>query len=139
MNTKIFLLAFALLWVSSLSLSAQTLVSVNKSITQDTLLTAIQRNSVSSKTVIASGQAVFSSNSGYVRILLSDDYGCDLTAFNEILNEKRTVTTDVALFMEAALGVPAYMLAGMQTDYNLQVAQKNSKLKNASPKSVKWR
>jgi hypothetical protein len=26
------------------------------------------------------------------------------------------------------LGVPAYMLVGMQTDYNLQVAQKDSKL-----------
>jgi hypothetical protein len=28
--------------------------------------------------------------------------------------------------MEAALGVPAYILVGMQTDYNLQVA-KNDK------------
>jgi hypothetical protein len=27
--------------------------------------------------------------------------------------------------MEAALGVPAYMLVGMQTDYNLQVARKD--------------
>jgi addiction module HigA family antidote len=50
------------------------------------------------------------------------------TAFNEILNGKRPVTTDFALFMEAALGVPAYILIGMQTDYNLQMAQKNSKL-----------
>jgi len=64
-----------------LSLSAQTLVSVNKVITQDTLLTTIQRNSVSSKTVNASGQAVFSSKSGYVRILLSDDYGYDLLVY----------------------------------------------------------
>ena len=27
--------------------------------------------------------------------------------------------------MEAALGVPAYMLVGMQADYNLQVAKKD--------------
>ena len=50
------------------------------------------------------------------------------TAFNEILNGKRPVTTDFAMIMEAALGVPAYMLVGMQTDYNLQVAQKDSNL-----------
>ncbi|MCL2650933.1 MAG: HigA family addiction module antitoxin [Candidatus Azobacteroides sp.] len=50
------------------------------------------------------------------------------TAFNEILNGKRPITTDFALIMEAALGIPAYILVGMQTDYNLQVAQKDSKL-----------
>ena len=54
--------------------------------------------------------------------------GFPYTAFNEILNSKRPVTTEFAMIMEAALGVPAYMLAGMQTDYNLQVAQKDSKL-----------
>ncbi|MDR0891808.1 MAG: HigA family addiction module antidote protein [Mediterranea sp.] len=50
------------------------------------------------------------------------------TAFNEILNGKRPVTTDFALLMEAALGVPAYILVGMQTDYNLQVAKNDAKL-----------
>jgi len=54
--------------------------------------------------------------------------GIPYTAFNEILNGKRPVTTDFAMIMEAALGVPAYILVGMQTDYNLQVAQKDSKL-----------
>ena len=54
--------------------------------------------------------------------------GLPYTAFNEILNGKRPVTTDFALFMEAALGVPAYILVGMQTDYNLQIAQKDRKL-----------
>jgi len=56
--------------------------------------------------------------------------GLPYTAFNEILNGKRPVTTDFAMIMEAALGVPAYMLVGMQTDYNLQVAQMDSKLSN---------
>jgi addiction module HigA family antidote len=50
------------------------------------------------------------------------------TAFNEILNGKRPVTTDFALIMEAALGVSPGLLLRMQTDYNLQVAQKDSKL-----------
>ena len=54
--------------------------------------------------------------------------GLPYTAFNEILNGKRSVTTEFALFMEAALGVPAYILVGMQTDYNLQVAEKDNKL-----------
>ena len=50
------------------------------------------------------------------------------TAFNEILNAKRPVTIDFALIMEAALGVPAYILVGIQTDYNLQMAQTDSQL-----------
>ena len=51
------------------------------------------------------------------------------TAFNEVLNGKRPVTTDLAIIMEAALGVSPGLLLRMQTDYNLQVAQKDSKLK----------
>jgi addiction module HigA family antidote len=49
------------------------------------------------------------------------------TAFNGILNGKRPVTTDFALIMEAALGVSPGLLLRMQTDYNLQVAQKDGK------------
>jgi C1A family cysteine protease len=81
MRNKKLSFIFVFLWTTSLLLPAQTLVSVNKAITQDTLLTTIQRNSVSSKSVIASGQAVFSSKSGFVRILLSDDYGYDLLVY----------------------------------------------------------
>jgi len=55
--------------------------------------------------------------------------GLPYMAFNEILNGKRPVTTDFAMLMEAALGLPAHILVGMQTDYNLQVAQKDNKLK----------
>ena len=81
MKTKKIVLGCALLWVCSLSLSAQVLVSINKTITQDTLLTTIQKNNISSKAVVASGQTVFSSKSGYVRILLSDEYGYDLLVY----------------------------------------------------------
>ncbi|MDR3219912.1 MAG: HigA family addiction module antidote protein [Dysgonamonadaceae bacterium] len=56
--------------------------------------------------------------------------GLPYTAFNEILNGKRPVTTDFAMFMQAALGVSPGLLLRMQTDYNLQVAQKDSKLNN---------
>jgi addiction module HigA family antidote len=54
--------------------------------------------------------------------------GLPYTAFNEILNGKRPVTTDLAMIMEAALGVSPSLLLRMQTDYNLQVAQTDSKL-----------
>jgi len=64
----------------------------------------------------------------YRKKRLHNDWGLPYTAFNEILNGKRSVTTDFALFMEAALGVPAYILVGMQTDYNLQTAQKDNRL-----------
>ena len=54
--------------------------------------------------------------------------GLPYTALNEILNGKRPVTTDFAMIMEAALGVSPGLLLRMQTDYNLQVAQTDSKL-----------
>jgi len=54
--------------------------------------------------------------------------GVPYTAFNEILNSKRPVTTDFAMIMEAALGVSSGLLLRMQTDYNLQVAQSDKKL-----------
>jgi addiction module HigA family antidote len=58
----------------------------------------------------------------------SKKMGLANTAFNEILNGKRSITTDFALLMEAALNIPAYILIGLQADYNLQVAKNNKKL-----------
>ena len=46
---------------------------------------------------------------------------------NEILNGKRPVTTSFALLVEAALGIKAYLLVNMQTDYDLQVTRKDMK------------
>ena len=45
------------------------------------------------------------------------------------LNAKRPITTEFALFLEAALGVNADLLVRMQTDYNIQVARKNNSLR----------
>jgi len=53
----------------------------------------------------------------------SKKLGLPNSAFNEILNGKRPVTTDFALLMEAALNIPAHLLIGLQTDYNLHVAK----------------
>jgi addiction module HigA family antidote len=54
--------------------------------------------------------------------------GVAYSVLNEILNCKRPVTTEYALFFEAALGIDAGIFIRMQSAYNLQVAKKDSKL-----------
>ena len=56
-------------------------------------------------------------------------FGLSYSASNETLNAKRPITTEFALFLEAALGVNADLLVRMQTDYNIQVARKNNSLR----------
>jgi addiction module HigA family antidote len=59
---------------------------------------------------------------------LAAQIGISYTLLNEVLNEKRQVNTELALLLEAALGISAGLLVRMQTSYNLQVAQKDKKL-----------
>lgn len=47
------------------------------------------------------------------------------TQLNEILNEKRPMSADFALAVEAALGIKAYIWVKLQADYNLQIASEN--------------
>ena len=54
--------------------------------------------------------------------------GISCPFLNEILNGKRPITTSFAVLVEAALGIKAYILVNIQTDYDLQVAQKNKKM-----------
>ena len=56
-------------------------------------------------------------------------FSLSYSALNETLNAKRPITTEFALFLEAALGVNADLLVRMQTDYNIQVARKNNSLR----------
>lgn len=51
--------------------------------------------------------------------------GIPYTMLNDILNAKRPVSTDFALTIEAAIGVSAEMLVGIQTRYNLQLARED--------------
>ena len=53
---------------------------------------------------------------------------CSYTVLNEILNAKRPVTADYALRIEAALGIKAYLLVNMQSEYNLQVVRRDNKM-----------
>lgn len=45
--------------------------------------------------------------------------GVSYTMLNDILNGKRSVTSDFALMVEAALGIKAELLINMQTRYDM--------------------
>jgi hypothetical protein len=120
------LILFFVCWVSSLSLSAQVLTSVSQTISKDTLIATIQRNVVfSAKTVNASGQAEFFSNSGYVRILLSDDYDYDLLVYESsplVATNGRDNFSNVSM---EAIDIPANLALT-----KIRVEIKNAELKN---------
>ena len=50
------------------------------------------------------------------------------TQLNEILNGKRSVSTDFALMMEAALGINPTLLINMQNRYDIELARQKSTL-----------
>lgn len=54
--------------------------------------------------------------------------GMPYTAFNEIINGKRPITTDTALKIEAATGISANIWVALQADYNMQTARRSNKL-----------
>ena len=54
--------------------------------------------------------------------------GVSYTVLNEVLNGKRPVTTEYALKIEAATGIPAYIWVNMQTAYNMQTARRDTRL-----------
>lgn len=57
---------------------------------------------------------------------LAQQMGLSYTVLNEILNGKRPISTDYALYIEAALGIDAQLWIQMQADYNLQVAKNDN-------------
>jgi len=101
MNSKNVISIFALLWISALSLSAQVLTSTSRTISKDTTVATISKNTaLSAKAVNTSGQVVFTSNTGYVRVLLTDDYGYDLLIYE---STPLTVVNGVDNFGRVAL------------------------------------
>ena len=58
----------------------------------------------------------------------SELLGVPYTMLNEILNGKRSVTSDFALMVEAALGINPELLINMQTRYNMALAREKSNL-----------
>jgi len=61
---------------------------------------------------------------------LAEQMGMSYKMLNHILNERRPITTETALLFEAALGVPADSLIRLQTDYNLQVINRDKSFAN---------
>ena len=50
------------------------------------------------------------------------------SVLNEVINGKRPITTEYALKIEAATGIPAHIWVNMQSAYNMQIARHDSKL-----------
>ena len=55
--------------------------------------------------------------------------GVPYTMLNDILNERRPLSATVALFIESALGISADLLMGIQSDYTMQRARNDEKIK----------
>ncbi len=54
---------------------------------------------------------------------LAKQIGVSASFLNEVINCKRAVNTELALLLEAALGISAEMWLGLQSEYNMQVAK----------------
>ena len=60
---------------------------------------------------------------------LAQQMGVSYSVLNEILNGKRPVSIEYALYLEAVLGIDAQLWIQMQADYNLQVAKSDKSIK----------
>jgi addiction module HigA family antidote len=57
---------------------------------------------------------------------LAKEIGISYSAFNEMLNGKRSLSPELAMMMEAALGVDAAPLLAMQNEYDMQMQSATS-------------
>lgn len=57
---------------------------------------------------------------------LAEQIGVSPSLLNEVINGKRGVNTELALLLEAALGISANMFLQLQADYNMQKAKSDS-------------
>ena len=56
---------------------------------------------------------------------LAADMGVSYSVLNDIVNGKRAVNTKFALLCEAAIGIPAHILLGLQYEYDMQTAKRD--------------
>ena len=56
---------------------------------------------------------------------LAKEMGISYSALNEVLNAKRSLNPELAMMMEAALGVDAAPLLAMQNEYDMLMAERN--------------
>lgn len=100
-------------------------MTLDVAITSDTTFAVPQRNDVISKAVYASGQVEFSSKSGYVRILLTDDYGYDLLVYESF---PLLATKGIDVFDNAALETGRILSSFSAAKFRIEI--KNAELKN---------
>ena len=56
---------------------------------------------------------------------IARELGISYSALNEVLNGKRALNTELAMMMEAVLGVNASPLLAMQNEYDMMMAERN--------------
>ena len=66
---------------------------------------------------------------GITQKVLAKQMGVSYTVLNEILNGKRPISVEYALYLEAVLGIDAQLWIQMQADYNLQVAKSDNTIR----------
>lgn len=57
---------------------------------------------------------------------LAESIGVKPSLLNEIIKGKRSVNTEMALLIEAALNIPADLLLNLQSDYNMQMVKSDT-------------
>ena len=62
---------------------------------------------------------------GISQTTLAKQMGMSYKVLNDIMNERRPLTTQTAMMFEAALNVPADSLMRLQLKYNMQVASRD--------------
>ncbi|MDR1090640.1 MAG: C1 family peptidase [Prevotella sp.] len=127
MKTKNRLLILSLFGIGFLSLQAQNLATLDETVIKDTVFAISQKSDIISKTVHASGQVAFSSKSGYVRVLLTDESGYDLLVYETF---PLLATNGIDVFDNVALetgNIPSFFSAT-----RIRVEIENAELKNLS-------
>ena len=59
---------------------------------------------------------------GMTQSKLAERIGVSPSLLNEVINGKRPVNTELALLLEASIGVPADLWLNLQAEYNMQMA-----------------
>jgi addiction module HigA family antidote len=62
---------------------------------------------------------------GLSKSKLAAQMGISYRTLNNILNERRPVTVEIAMLFEAVIGISPDLLINMQTDYNKQIARED--------------
>ena len=63
---------------------------------------------------------------GMTQSKLAERIGVSPSLLNEVINGKRPVNTELALLLEASLGVPADIWLNLQAEYNMQMAKSDA-------------